>query len=305
MRAVAPKGLALTISAEIPARRAGLAKYLARVATDYLANIDAYRRDAMSAMDLLRIMQVRLALSKVGRLICPSPITAKVRLRTFGSGPLALRSHTTDISVLNEILVSGGYDALLRHPLRDPKLIVDLGANTGLVDRWLLERYPNSRIVAVEPEPGNYACLVENVARLAVKTVPAAIGARERKILLHTSSGEHGFTMVGEPALGSRAVEVPVVTMESILGGAEVIDLLKVDIEGAEEELFSDCAAWLGKVQMLLVECHGDYKLKNLTEALDRAGGNFKLLEADLKPEWGFEVGLFERAHSSELPNPS
>jgi FkbM family methyltransferase len=288
--------LALAISAEIPAARTGLAKYLARVARNYLANIDAYRRDSVSVLDFLRVMQVRLALSKVGRLICPSPITAKVRLRTFGSGPLALRSHTTDISVLNEILVSGGYDALLRHPVRDPRLIVDLGANTGLVDRWLLERYPGSKIVAVEPEPGNYACLVENVAGLAVKTVPAAIGAQERMILLHTSSGEHGFTMVGEPALGSRAVEVPVVTMASILDGAEVIDLLKVDIEGAEEELFADCASWIGKVQMLLVECHGHYKLKNLTDALNRAGVNFKLLEVDLKSELGFEVGLFERA---------
>lgn len=267
--------------------------YWGRTTALYRADSGAYWRDARSLLDFLGIMQNRMALSKLGRLICPRPITTKVRLRPFGTAPVHVRSHTTDISVLNEIIVSGGYDALLRHPLDDPKLIVDLGANTGLVDRWLLERYPRARIIAVEPEPGNYACLRSNVKDCAVTTVPAAIGAVERTIRLHTSSGEHGFTMIGEPKAGSRAIEVPVVTMVNILDTDEPIDLLKVDIEGAEEELFADCASWIGRVKTLLVECHGAYKLSSLMTDLRKAGASFRLIEEDLKPEMGFEVGLF------------
>ncbi|HEY3948368.1 FkbM family methyltransferase [Phenylobacterium sp.] len=270
--------------------------YLRRVITNYLSSLRAYLREASGFSDFIQVFRVRLALSKIGYIACRRPIVAQLRLKSFGSAPIYVRSHTTDISVLNEIIASGGYDALVRHPVPDARLIVDLGANTGLVDRWFLARYPRARIVAVEPEPGNYATLRSNVADFAVETVPAAIGAWERRLMLHTSSGEHGFTMVGAPPNGAAAIEVPVVTMASILTSGDPIDLLKVDIEGAEEELFADCKAWIGRVEMLLVECHGNYTLSRLTDALGKAGAKFNLLETDLKPEFGFEVGLFRRA---------
>lgn len=270
-------------------------RYWARVIPLYLENISAYWRDAYTLPDFLRVMRVRLSQSKIGRLVCPSPITARIRLRTFGAEVLHVRSHTTDISVLNEILVSGGYDALIRHPRPAPALIVDLGANIGLVDRWLLNRYPNARVVAVEPQPGNATTLRANVEGLPVEVVEAAIGATCRTVRLHTSSGEHGFTMVGQAVAGAETFEVPVVTMASIIGSSEPIGLLKVDIEGAEEELFSDCSTWIGRVKMLLVECHGHYKIHNLQADLERAGGRFCLLDEELKPEWGFEVALLEQ----------
>lgn len=271
------------------------ASYWSRVASTYGDDVSAYWSDAGSALDFLRVMQVRLAQSKIGKLVCPSPITSDVRLRTFGKNTVRLRSHTTDISVLNEILVSAGYDALLRHPWGQPRFIVDLGANTGLVDRWLLHHFPSAEIVAVEPEPGNTATLRANVSDLPVRVVEACIGATARTVTLHTSSGEHGFTMVGVAEAGEPTFEVPVVTMETVLEGAEKIDLLKVDIEGAEEELFGDCAGWIDKVELLLVECHGHYGIKNLLADLSRAGAEFRVLEEDIKPDWNLAVGLLER----------
>jgi FkbM family methyltransferase len=172
---------------------------------------------------------------------------------------------------------------------------VDLGANIGLVDRWLLNIWSEAEIIAVEPEPGNAETLRVNVSGLAVRVVEACVGATARTATLHTSSGEHGFTMVGDPAVGAVAFEVPVVTMETVLAGAAKIDLLKVDIEGAEEELFADCAGWIDKVELLLVECHGDYKLANLLAALEAAGAQFKMLEKEATPGWPYEVGLLER----------
>jgi FkbM family methyltransferase len=272
-------------------------RYWAPVVSRYAADIQAYWREAVSLLDFFKVMQVRMALSKVGRLICPSPIVAKLHLRSFGSEPIYLRSHTTDISVLNELIVTGGYDALIRHPQTSPRLIVDLGANTGLVARWIMNRYPDAAVLAVEPEPGNAETLCSNTSRSDVIVTRAAIGAFARTIRIHTTCGEHGFTMVGEPALGATSFEVPVVTMASILPKTGDIDLLKVDIEGAEEELFDDCSSWIHRVQRLLVECHGAYKLSHLIEALRKAGATFRLIEDDLKPEWGFEVGLLERVH--------
>jgi FkbM family methyltransferase len=256
----------------------------------------AYLRDASSVLDFLTVMRVRLSQSKISKLVCPKPIVADVRLKSFGGVPVSVRSHTTDINVLSEIVVRNEYEALLRrHPPAKAEFIVDLGANTGLVDRWMAARFPGAEIVAVEPEPGNAAMLRRNVAGQRVKVVEAAIGAVPRTVRIHSYLGEFAFTMVGEPAPGAPFVEAPVVTLESVAGGAREIDLLKVDIEGAEAELFGDCAGWIGRVQMMIVECHGDYRLASLMADLRRAGADFEILEVDDKPGTDAEVGLLVR----------
>lgn len=99
----------------------GPQRYLARTLSVYFGDVGAYLRNAVSVLDFLRIMRVRLSLSKIGKLVCPSPISADVRLKAFGRRPLRIRSHTTDISVLNEIIVSASYSALLRHPAAHPR----------------------------------------------------------------------------------------------------------------------------------------------------------------------------------------
>jgi FkbM family methyltransferase len=260
-----------------------------------------YWREAATPRDFLDVMKVRLALSKLGRIACPEPVVLEPRLRSLG-GRVRLRSHSTDISVLGELVVGDGYAAVPAALPRPPRTIVDLGANTGLAARWFLTLWPDARVVAVEPEPGNLEVLRPNLegagARAGQLTVvPAAVGARERTAVLHTTSGEYGFTMVGEPA-GDTGIDVPVVTMSTVLDacGFETIDLLKADIEGAERELFADCAGWIGLVQAMVVECHGDYTVDDLVADVARAGVAFDVVEHERKPAFGFEVGVLVRA---------
>jgi hypothetical protein len=54
------------------------------------------------------------------------------------------------------------------------------------------------------------------------------------------------------------------------------IDLLKCDIEGAEEELFDECAPWIGRVRYMAVEVHEPYTRQKLVTALKSAGANIK-----------------------------
>jgi FkbM family methyltransferase len=271
--------------------------YIGAVIVRYSQLIYAYLMDASSVLDFLTVMRVRLSQSKISKLVCPNPIVPEIRLRSFGGAPVTVRSHTTDINVLSEIVVRNEYEALLRrHPPAKAEFIVDLGANTGLVDRWMAVRFPGAEIVAVEPEPGNAATLRRNVSGLPVKVVEAAIGAVPRTVRIHSYLGEFAFTMMGEPAPGAPYVEAPVVTLESVAGREREIDLLKVDIEGAEAELFGDCASWIGRVQMMIVECHGDYTLACLMADLRRGGADFEILEIDDKPGTDAEVGLLARS---------
>lgn len=264
----------------------GLLRRYARLSARFWA-------EASSARDFARLMQVRLSQSKVGRWVCPEPIEAVVSVESLG-GEVKIRSHTTDISVLGELVVSDGYE-IVRLLKRQPEVIVDLGANTGLAARWLQNTWPAARLVAVEPEPENVAVLCFNAAERAITVVPAAIGGTERIALLQTGRDADAFALVGEP-VGDAVIEVPVLTMPRVLAeaGVEAVDLLKVDIEGSEEELFADCSAWIGRVRALLVECHGAYTVTRLLADLARSGGSFAVLDVDAKPSLGFEVALLE-----------
>lgn len=215
----------------------------------YVRTVIEYWSDTPTMADFVRLMRVRLSLSKVGWLACPNPIVVRVHLRSFG-GPVWLRSHTSDISVLNEQLISDGYGAITRYAEK-PGTILDLGANTGLVARWLRHRYPAARLICVEPEHENLALLVRNVDGTA-EVIGACIGARERRVALTSSTGAWGYRMTGEPG------ETPVVTMDRLIAEHDLdrIDVLKCDIEGAEAELFED-APWMNRVGMAVVECHG------------------------------------------------
>ena len=143
------------------------------------------------------------ARARLDRIVCPRPIATEVDLVSLGRGVL-LRSHTTDISVLGELLVAGSYEPLIGAVEGEPAFIVDLGANTGLAARLFLERFPKARIICVEPEMGNVVALQSNLSGYGDRAtvVAAAIGGRARRAALARGRGEFGFRIV-EPD-GSR-----------------------------------------------------------------------------------------------------
>ena len=178
-----------------------------------------------------------------------------MNLRTLGPS-VRLRSHTTDIAVLAEILVGRSYEPL---PNGDTKVdaVVDLGSNIGLSFRWLRARYPGARFVCVEPDPGNLAVLRANVRSVdpEAAVIGKCIGGRERTVSLASTDGEWGFRMTDQ-----AGGDIGVTTMDALIEstGIERIGVLKCDVEGAEAELFADCRSWIDRVDAMSVECHLD-----------------------------------------------
>ena len=260
----------------------------------------AYRHEAETFRDFLLLCQVRLAQSRwVGKIVCPRPRQRTINIKSFG-GPVVLRTHTTDISVNDELIVYGGYRHLTGSQVRTPRVIVDLGANIGLVTRWLAQAYPSARLVAVEPEPGNLAVLTANIApiRDRVFLAPLAVSSAAGRGRVVSDSGEHGYTLVSESAAAAGAGgEVTVSTLESVLSSAKVdeIDILKCDIEGSERELFASCANWIQRVGTIEIECHEPYTLEQLQDDLVANGGTFDVLERQPNPGYHCEVALLRQ----------
>jgi FkbM family methyltransferase len=167
------------------------------------------------------------------------------------------------LSVFHQIFIEREYRCL--DDLVDPKLIVDLGANVGYSSCYFLSRFPGCTIIAVEPDPGNYTTLCRNVQLYEprCRTLRAAVWPGQERLAFDsqtTSLGKEWGRKVTLSTDSSEALSVETISILDLLSmsGYDRISLLKVDIEGAEIELFKHSDLWINRVENIVIELHGN-----------------------------------------------
>lgn len=136
-------------------------------------------------------------------------------------------------------------------------VIIDCGANIGASVTWFAARYPEAHIIAVEPAAENFALLRRNCAGLDVDFRLAGISSADGRAYLDNPSGAHmGFRTTTE----RRGVEIDLVSVGSLLdskpASAYAPFLLKVDIEGAEKNLFDGDTDAINRFPLIILEPH-------------------------------------------------
>lgn len=134
--------------------------------------------------------------------------------------------------------------ALLAERLRSDAVFVDIGANIGAYALFVAGLADSAaRILAVEPQPTIFERLVYNIAQnpaAPIRAFPIALADRDGKITLFVDSynrGESSVKILGRATETGQSVEVPARTLLTLAEeeGLERIDILKIDIEGAED----------------------------------------------------------------------
>lgn len=179
------------------------------------------------------------------------------------SHPLQCRAGTSDIDVFKHIYALREYAYL--DDLKDPGLIIDCGANVGMSTAYFLSRFPQARVVAVEPDPGNFKQLKHNTRFFGDRVSPVQAGVWSRSVGLKFVEGAFGdgrawAVTVAEAQPGEHA-DIQAVGIAELLRstGRERISLLKIDIEGSEQALFSEnVEPWLPRVDHMVIELHGE-----------------------------------------------
>lgn len=176
--------------------------------------------------------------------------------------PLLCRPGTSDMAVFGQIFAEREY-AIFR-AVKNARFIVDCGANVGYSSAYFLSEFPNARVLAIEPDPENFALCQKNLEPYGERAQVVRAGIWERTGSLQIAAepyrdGRAWAVQVrhcDDPA-GSDlpAVDIPWV-MEQL--GCERIDILKIDVEGAEVVVFRDASQWIGRVDNLAVELHED-----------------------------------------------
>ena len=194
--------------------------------------------------------------------------------------PFQLRSPSSDVPTCDHIFRRREYEFESEMAL---KTIVDAGACTGLASIYFANRYPQARIIAIEPEQANYELLVRNVEPYPqVIPICGALWNRNEKIeLVDPGLGEWGYMTRTSKDVAIEAPLFQVVegmTVDRLMKQYELssIDLLKLNIEGAEREIFEDCESWIGQVQSIVVKLHDRLKpgcessVSGITSSFDR-----------------------------------
>jgi FkbM family methyltransferase len=197
-----------------------------------------------------------------------APGSIKLQTKTF--------KYTDAASVLfiyKEIFRRGIYEFNSSNPT---PTIIDAGANVGLATIYFKQRFPNAKIIAFEPDQKVFNVLSENIEAFNFQDVYLINKALWNK--------EGTFNFVSEGADSGRIADlegaqpITVTSLRQYL--KEPIDLLKLDIEGAEYEVLQDCEDLLKNVQRIFVEYHSfqssEQRLPELTMILKNAG--FRLL---------------------------
>jgi len=215
----------------------------------------------------------------------------KLRLSKRLNG-IYMRPGTSDFSVFRQIFMNDEYGLELDGT---PQVIFDIGANIGLASLYFAHRFPDSRIYALEPDPSNFAILTLNAESIPkIVLLQNALWNRNTPLEMIEDGHDKWGIQVRELS-DSQKNHVQAVSMEFLIEQYRIakIDLLKIDIEGAEFELFEgDCKSWLSKVKVLVIELHDHYRpgcsdrfnlaISSINHRIARRGENIIVYNLDL-----------------------
>ncbi|MGH9141771.1 MAG: FkbM family methyltransferase [Vicinamibacterales bacterium] len=163
--------------------------------------------------------------------------------------------------------------------------ILDCGANMGLASLFFRRVYPQARITAFEADPALFAMLETNLRANGAADVEcrhAALWTSTGTLTFHCEGSDSGMIGGLPGAVDGRATTVPSLRLRDVLAG-EPIDLLKLDIEGAEDAVLADCETLLHQVKAIVMDLHEfDPSVRQAPRVLDllaRAGFSYAIDE--------------------------
>jgi len=200
--------------------------------------------------------------------------TTKLQIKKLHGRAILCRPSSSDSGVLWDTF----YHCYHEPPpnVREPKCIVDLGANVGYTAAHYAATYPQARIVAVEMDEENHRLAIANTVTSdnRCQVIRAAIWNKDG-IVEYSGTEQHGYRVcVLEGATESDKRHAPARSLDSIFDELQLtyVDFVKMDIEGAEAIVFAGSLKWLTKVGAIKIELHPPMTFDECCQILESNG---------------------------------
>ena len=200
--------------------------------------------------------------------------------------PIFLRNKTTDVPMFYYIFQAKEYDIKFSFK---PKIIIDCGAHVGLGAVFFARKYPEAMIYAVEPEKSNFDLLVKNTESYPnVKCLNYGIWNKPTHLkIVDIGVGNWGY--MTEEVSTKDETRIEAISIDEIMSrfGIDKIDICKINIEGAEKEVFEkNYEKWVPKTKAIIIELH-DRMRQGCTKSFLSAMANY---EFSLSPHGSYLV---------------
>ncbi|MGV3504260.1 MAG: FkbM family methyltransferase [Adhaeribacter sp.] len=170
---------------------------------------------------------------------------------------IRLRKGTSDFKTFIQVFIDKHYEIDF---VGQPKVIIDGGANIGLFSVLIKNNFPETKIIAIEPDIENFETLQHNMSGYEqVYCENFGLWNKESNLKIYDKYQMGKWGMVVEEVEGESNIKA--VSIDFLLRkyNIEKVDILKLDIETSEKVVFSDnYESWLPKVKMIIVELHDD-----------------------------------------------
>ena len=170
----------------------------------------------------------------------------------------------------NEIAMQELYDSIFDqqiysfHTNVSTPNIIDAGSNIGIATLFFKSKYPSANILSFEPDPYNFAILKKNIAINNIKNVKVVNAALAKQSGVTSFYGEidknadtRGNSIInawGNQRTTSKTITVKAVKLSSYI--KSTVDFLKLDIEGAEQQVLEELGDKLRLIKHLIIEVH-------------------------------------------------
>lgn len=206
--------------------------------------------------------------------------------------PIKIRNGTTDSKVFEEIFIRKEYDFRLPFKIKN---VIDVGANSGISSIFFLKKFKDLKIISIEPENSNFNILKENLSFYRnVNLVKSALWNKKTNLLISNLdyADKWGF-MVKESFVKPNINTFKSITIPEIIRRFKLkhIDLLKIDIEGSERELFLENTDWLNNVKSIIIELHEKMRGGSI-ESFNNALKNYNFKEIRLEGKYAKHLRL-------------
>jgi FkbM family methyltransferase len=173
--------------------------------------------------------------------------------------------------------------------ISDAKVIFDVGANIGQTARTYRRLFPQAEIWSFEPFPDSYASLCRSLSDQRFHAEPLALSDRAARAPLNIGAVSYTNSMLRRETDTGQTIEIETDTLDHFCSerGITNIDILKVDVEGAEDRVFKGARSLFsrGAIRSVFVEVYFNPVYEGMPLFWD--------LQAQLD-KWGFSLfGLY------------
>lgn len=166
--------------------------------------------------------------------------------------------------------------------------IIDIGSNIGLSIYYFNQQYPLAYISGFEADPKIYSYLKKNITSnisSPIELINKAVWINNDGIQLSQQGADGGSIMTKS----TSSIHVASISLQEILEQEESVDMIKMDIEGAEIDVLLHAKKQLYKVKNMFIEFHSfkgsKQRLAELIQILEENNFRYSILDTQNFPD--------------------